>query len=340
MKKYFLLIILSFGFRLPATAQIVSITCYHQNDSIAQNVNNLLINGGLEYGCPDFGYFCPNAPFYSCDLTGWTCLNGGHFTYCATINGTLYKVVQGTKAAYFGNGHCAACSYNENDTSCIINTGCTVQGVPPGYPVNDTAHGGTNGVSLEQTVSGLVVGNTYVLEFWAGGEAIDTTTYITDGLFAVDVGFGDTMFRCRPTLPIIGVGTEFVIEFIATSTSHTIKFTNWGHMGSSFGTHCTELVLDNVRLYTSDELPDGFNNDNEPAFINVYPNPVTDRLIVKTKAGEQAEIILYDIASRKLLQENFIGSISLNTQDLPKGIYIYEVRNKSGVIKEGKVVKE
>jgi PKD repeat protein len=37
---------------------------------------------------------------------------------------------------------------------------------------------------------------------------------------------------------------------MASATSHTIKFTNWGHICS----YCTELVLDDVKLYTLAEL--------------------------------------------------------------------------------------
>jgi hypothetical protein len=70
------------------------------------------------------------------------------------------------------------------------------------------------------------------------------------GLFAVDVGFGDTLLRTRHTPVGVGVGIRYLIEFRATSTSHTIKFTNWGHIC----TNCTELVLDDVRLYTLAEL--------------------------------------------------------------------------------------
>jgi len=46
------------------------------------------------------------------------------------------------------------------------------------------------------------------------------------------------------------VGTRFIIEFRATAASHTVKFTNWGHICS----YCSELVLDDVRLYPVGEL--------------------------------------------------------------------------------------
>ncbi|HLG02969.1 MAG TPA: T9SS type A sorting domain-containing protein [Bacteroidia bacterium] len=78
--------------------------------------------------------------------------------------------------------------------------------------------------------------------------------------------------------------------------------------------------------------------DNNLSF-SIYPNPLTDILNIKLNNFTTAEIILYDIASRKLLQQQFTNFISLNTEHLAKGIYIYEVRDKNGVCKKGKVVK-
>jgi hypothetical protein len=74
--------------------------------------------------------------------------------------------------------------------------------------------------------------------------------------------------------------------------------------------------------------------------INIYPNPVSDKLNINIKDNERSEITLTDIAARKLLQQKFTNSITINTEQLAKGIYIYELRNKNGVIKKGKVVKD
>ena len=322
-------------------AQILCIYCYEQNDSISTGVNNLLLNGGFENGCNPDSVFCPNSQYYSCDIINWTCTGGGIATYAQSKDTAFSFIPEGAKAAYFGNYFCKACSPVTFDTSCLINLGCTVAGVPAGYPVNNPSHGGTIGVSLEQSVSGLIPGNTYVLEFWAGGEPF---IWIKKGLFAVDVGFGDTLFRDKSTAPDTGIGTRFIIEFNATSSSHTIKFTNWGHICDS----CTELVLDDVRLYTLAELSAsvphctlGINDTSAlQSAISISPNPVINELKVKTNYNQLSEIIIYDFTSRKILEKKFTNSTSINTGQLAKGIYLYEVRNKSGVIKKGKIVKD
>lgn len=328
--------------------QVICIKCYDQNDSISASVNNLIINGSFENGCPvgaPVGYFCPSSTGYSCNLTGWTCTGGGTSTY-AQVYGSLTpwcKVVEGTKGVYFGNNYCEACS-SGGDTSCLENTACTVSGIPPGYPLNQPPYGGATGVSIEQTVNGLVAGNIYVLEFWAGGEQGSVGPYDAPGVFAADVGFGDTLLRNHPTYNLGGIGTRYIVEFIAAGASQTIKFTNWGHVCDS----CTELALDDVRLYTLAELapavPSCLTAIDDiiivPARADFFPNPVINEVTFNTTGSESAEIILSDIASRQLLHQQFIKSVTLNTTSFAKGIYFFEMRTKNGVVKNGKLLKE
>jgi OOP family OmpA-OmpF porin len=84
----------------------------------------------------------------------------------------------------------------------------------------------------------------------------------------------------------------------------------------------------------------GIEEQNTNEEIKISPNPFADKLNITLKRNEPLEVILYDITSRKILNQTFTNSISINTGELSKGIYIYEVRNKNGVIKKGKVVKD
>jgi len=249
MKKILFTIFLLSSFA--SNAQIICVFCYNQNDSISSNVNNLIQNGSFEYGCPNFGNFIPNSLNYSCDLTNWTGSGGGSQTYAMVYDTTVGVCVtpDGKFVAYFGNGVMArVCSAQPFDISCLADSDCVTINVLPGGPYNDTAYGGPNGPSIEQTVNGLIVGNTYALEFWVGGEG-QNAGWMDRGLFGVDIGFGYTYLRNYPTNPGY-IGTRYIIEFNATSTSHTVKFTNWGHVCGT----CTELMLDNVRLYAAAEL--------------------------------------------------------------------------------------
>lgn len=97
------------------------------------------------------------------------------------------------------------------------------------------------------------------------------------------------------------------------------------------------VYIDDVSLVRCSSL--GMSNYNNDININVFPNPITDKLTINIDYNEPTEISLYDITSRKLLQQTFTNSTTVNTEQLAKGIYLYEVRNKNGVIKNGKVIK-
>jgi hypothetical protein len=349
MKKYLLFIILSFSFCKISTAQVLCIYCYDQNDTISAGVNNLLVNGGFESPSCITGSFCPASQYYMCNIPNWICTGGGNDTYSQVFDASgawygsfISEIIEGSYAVYMGNLDCWACSPVMTDTSCINNIDCIVTGIPTGYPISGSSYGGSSGLSIEQTVTGLITGNTYVLEFWAGGEFDGGNK---DGLFAVDVGFGNTFLRDKHT-NLGDIGTRYIIEFAASSSSHTIKFTNWGHIYSTGA--CTELVLDDVRLYTLAELdasvPHCTVGIDFPGFQNlenlVSPNPFSNELNVKTNNNDLSKIVFYDIASRKLLQQTFFNSTTINTSQLSKGIYFYEIKNKEGVVKKGKVVKE
>ncbi|MBL0073652.1 MAG: T9SS type A sorting domain-containing protein [Bacteroidetes bacterium] len=74
--------------------------------------------------------------------------------------------------------------------------------------------------------------------------------------------------------------------------------------------------------------------------ILISPNPFTDKLNVTVNNSELSEIILYDMTARKIMQMNFTNSITLNTEQLAKGLYIYELRIKNGMSQKGKIVKD
>jgi hypothetical protein len=83
---------------------------------------------------------------------------------------------------------------------------------------------------------------------------------------------------------------------------------------------------------------ENFHPENYSAIIS--PNPFSEKLIFTINNNELSEITLYDIASKKVLQAKFTSSVSMTTNQIEKGLYLYEVRNKNGLCKRGKVVKE
>lgn len=270
MKKQLYLFALALFLSNSLTAQVVCVLCFNTNDSISHNVTNYIVNGGMENTTcapwPAGDRFCPNSSAYNCDIANWTCTGGGTGTYACMMDGAFIYVVEGTKAAYFGNYFSQNCNTMQGDTSCITMNDCEVGGIPTGFPTNDPGYGGSTGVSLEQTVTGLTPGASYVLEFWAGGE----WSFTEPGLFGVDVGFGYTLLRNKPSsLFATDTCNYFIIEFIANSTTHNIKFTNWGHMCGS----CTELILDNVRLYPASQVNPNVSLCVPPVPVAIFNAP-------------------------------------------------------------------
>ena len=96
------------------------------------------------------------------------------------------------------------------------------------------------------------------------------------------------------------------------------------------------IYVDDVSLTTTT----GISNNSENVLINIFPNPIINELHISINNNSRYEIFLYDITSRKIMQNNFVSSVSLNMEQLARGIYIYELRNKNEVIRKGKIVKE
>ncbi|MEO8151372.1 MAG: T9SS type A sorting domain-containing protein [Bacteroidia bacterium] len=93
---------------------------------------------------------------------------------------------------------------------------------------------------------------------------------------------------------------------------------------------------DSLTCYSTVGINDLENKDD----LILFPNPFTDRINITVKRNEIVEVSLYDVTSRGIFNQSFTNSTSINTEQLAKGIYLYEVRNKSGVISKGKVVKD
>ncbi len=90
------------------------------------------------------------------------------------------------------------------------------------------------------------------------------------------------------------------------------------------------------------KVKDATGIDNVFATVDetsIYPNPFNNELSVELNDNLPSLITIYDMSSKKLMQKAFTNSVILNTAQLTKGIYFYEVRNKNQVIKKGKVVK-
>ena len=103
------------------------------------------------------------------------------------------------------------------------------------------------------------------------------------------------------------------------------------------GTNASYMLVDNVSLH---DISVGMNELDENVVVNFYPNPFSDKLNIVTKGNKLLVVKLYDISSREIINQSFTNSTLINTEQLAKGTYFYEVRNENVVINKGKIVKK
>ncbi|MEI6488355.1 MAG: T9SS type A sorting domain-containing protein [Bacteroidota bacterium] len=332
-------------------SQIISIQCFNQNDSIGIHLgkNNLILNGGFENtNCgfnSNWNSFCPKSAFYTCNIENWVCVGGGSAVYPHFYDTTFEFVVEGKRAPYFENLYTKVNSKVNNDTAPFLKeNGCAIQNISTSFfssiPSN---YGGGEGLSLEQLVSNLVSGNMYILEFWAGGGFDSKNKTVEDGLFAVDIGFGNCYLKNKPTPLQTGIGTRFLIAFKATKSSHTIKFTNWLPHKSN----CADLILDDVRLYSSEFLPKNISiNPGHPQtdfickdIVDVSLNTKTKQIVITFQEDQKnTSIKIKNSRGKEMFALNFTGrELFLDQGDLKTGVYFVQIMNGSNSLMSKKL---
>lgn len=230
-----------------SAASIVSIT--NGTNQVALSLSNLITNGSFEAqvsSVPLNSFWATGTSMSpTVSLTGWT--GAGQTNAYATwgndgspalgIKGSA-PIPDGQVGLYFGafivSGMSAAPIFHPNGTITFASNP-NIQADPLYGPV-----------TLEQTLTGLIPGDNYLLDFWASGEAAVTGAW-QEGLFGLDITGEATTYLAVPS----GGGPQgafqrYKVLFKPTFSTTTIKFTNWGHITSNG--FASELCLDDVIL--------------------------------------------------------------------------------------------
>lgn len=72
----------------------------------------------------------------------------------------------------------------------------------------------------------------------------------------------------------------------------------------------------------------------------IFPNPFIDDLSITVQNSENYNFVLTDVTARVVFSQTFKGRLSINTSELPSGVYIYEIKGQGGIFKSGKLVKQ
>ena len=213
------------------------------------------------------------------------------------------------------------------------------------------------GIQLSQQ---LVIGQKYYVSLYAS-RAVNNTLSLNIANNKIGVRFSSIPYWFGNQVPIDNHSQVFT-DSIISDTLNWVKISgaftaDSAYSFMSIGNHFTDSAtsylqyssavvayyyIDDVCVSTdslSCNPPVGINEiKNSEEFI-LFPNPFENKLNITVKRNELVELTLFDAASRKIFSQSFTNSTSINTEQLAKGIYLYEVRNKNGVIKKGKIVK-
>ncbi|MEO8148652.1 MAG: T9SS type A sorting domain-containing protein [Bacteroidia bacterium] len=188
-------------------------------------------------------------------------------------------------------------------------------------------------------------GNLYVTGRYEGGAAqFGTTTLPNNGYSDCHVTKFDASGNVMWAVGFGGLQFEWCTG-IANNANGSIYITGQFRSTSIAlgGIILTNASIDTTADYFIAKLGSTtglFEENYSTNSTTIYPNPFSNKLTIAAGNKELSEIILYDIASRLLLRQKFLNSISLNTEQLTKGVYIYEVKNKNGLCTKGKIVKD
>ncbi|MDM8009130.1 MAG: PEP-CTERM sorting domain-containing protein [Phycisphaerae bacterium] len=212
---------------------------------------NLVVNGSFEADSGS-GLFWATGTTLAVymPISGWVSSGGPNAYAWRTDTSALWTppLPHGTNSLYFGNQ--AAASISQTPT--FQPNGLVTFSSPPTIGLQAAY---TPEVTLQQTITGLNTGSTYLLSFWVSGEQAVNGGYGHDGVFGLDITGFATTYLAVPDGSPGSIGAQKVYQFFLqpASSSTTIKFTNWGHYFAGFTTgwtlpSTTELILDDVVL--------------------------------------------------------------------------------------------
>ena len=199
------------------------------------------------------------------------------------------------------------------DTSSLQNPDSICYSAAGTYPVQLIVSNGT--VTDTLTVASMII---------VGGTPVQPTISIVGGDTLISSHGSAYQWYLNGSI-ITGATDSFYVEH--QGGTYSVQITDqYGCQSFSSGT-----------VLSVDELSGGVG-------VAVYPNPFTNELIASPPAPLQGrgewEFTLFDVTSRVLLHRLFTNQVTINTEQLARGMYFYEVRDKNGVREMGKVVKE
>jgi hypothetical protein len=204
-------------------------------------------------------------------------------------------------------------------------------------------------------ISPLIAGTCYHMEVYVNLANISKYTTDTLGVYFSNIAVGGfhshDQLRYQPQLKLNSGFILDTLNWTLMSGDYTAiggeSYLTIGNFNNDISTN-TYLInsagligafiyIDNVSLVAC--IPAQMSELNTDD-VNFYPHPIKDYLNVQINNTELTEITIYDSSSRKILQQTFTNTAKINAEHIAKGIYLYSLRNRDGIIKQGKLIKE
>ncbi|MGZ4056984.1 MAG: T9SS type A sorting domain-containing protein [Bacteroidia bacterium] len=136
----------------------------------------------------------------------------------------------------------------------------------------------------------------------------------------------DSLYDASITLTAASIGSQF-----AAGTSGTISF-----ISESIPFNASSNCSTDVGIFDPTET----NTD-----VSIYPNPfsASANLLINTNnySPEEYHFELYDMLGKKVKENLFSGlQLEINRENIPAGIYVWKVYQKSNMVGKGKLVIE
>lgn len=74
--------------------------------------------------------------------------------------------------------------------------------------------------------------------------------------------------------------------------------------------------------------------------VKLYPNPISTHINIQIPDDEELTIILLDLLGQKILEQRFTKSVTIDTEHISAGVYIYQLLNNSVRIENGRILKQ
>lgn len=212
---------------------------------VGDRTSNLLTNGSFELGHPSPGVdvgWTPGTTHVGgypasevASIAGWTSTyDDGAYGSWGAVSAAGAGPGHGVNQVYFGNW------FTDVSEAPIIDPSGEITFASTPIFTNDS---GLGPITLSQSVTGLAIGQTYLLDFYVTGEE-NTTGFTNLGLFGLGIGSEQRYLAIPTAANPFGASQRYQVTFSADASTLDIAFTNWGHLPSQGA----EVVLDDVIL--------------------------------------------------------------------------------------------